>query len=103
MTGRLITIRPDGSTVSQEIEAEPELQTLNDIVGGYIELIHGFTTFGNEPCIAFCNEEGKLHGLPLNIPATLLWRQAGAATTDQLVGNVAIITGDAILRAMKEP
>lgn len=39
-----------------------DLKTLQEIVGGYIEVVYPFE---NSICL-ICNEEGKLIGLPLN-------------------------------------
>ena len=58
------------------------------------------------PCVAFCNEDGKGRGLPINRRATLLWRAAISQHNDIpatmipmlredfLVGDVAILVGD---------
>jgi Domain of unknown function (DUF3846) len=111
--GRLTIVRPNGSSEIRPIEREPALKLLNEIVGGYIEEVPGFVWLKGEPCVAFCNEEGKLQGLPYNEAATKLWRKAWPLTAeprtvqqplgDHLVGNVAIITGSKILREMREP
>lgn len=102
MTGRLTIIRPNGTVEVQPIDAEPELEVLQKIVGGYIEVVPGFKLFEREPCIAFCNEEGKLQGLPYNATATVLWGLQMHRRPDNIAGNVAIITGADILRAMTE-
>ena len=59
-----------------------------------------FEIYEGQPCIAFCNEEAKLHGFPYNHPANRAWRIAFKAATgktpepDYLVGPIAIVTGD---------
>lgn len=71
------------------------LPLLQKAVGGYIEVIPGFVKFRDEECVAFCNEEGKLNGLPYNDVATMLWHgQFSFPVNDILVGNVIVITGD---------
>lgn len=46
-------------------------------------------------CVAFCNEEGKLHGLPLNSVATRMWQtQVGRPLDDVLVGDILLVIGD---------
>ena len=45
------------------VEIADELDHWKDIVGGYLEAI----PFGNDGIILWCNEEGKLLGLPANI------------------------------------
>jgi hypothetical protein len=55
-----------------------------------------FTTYEGSPCIAFCNEEGKLphFDLPYNPTATGLWSKAiGKVPNDHLVGGIAIVVG----------
>jgi hypothetical protein len=97
----LITIHPDGKIDKKEITKIPELKDLKDIVKGWIELIPYFTTYEGIPCIAFCNEEGKLphFDLPFNATATKLWAKSVIATTgqtrinDHLVGSIAVVVG----------
>lgn len=89
------------------------LKVLQGAVGGHIELVGGFDTIEHDgdvrECAAFCNEEGKLEGLPINGIATVLWdralkRQGGTglwqhgektAPADVLVGSVIVVYGDA--------
>ena len=60
----------DGMTVvacypgkaAQVIEIDGSLESMQQIVGGYIEAIYPF----DDPVAIICNEEGKLNGLPLN-------------------------------------
>jgi hypothetical protein len=86
-----------------EFDAPPPLQFLRKAVRGHIELVPYFTRFQNAPCVALCNEHGKLAGLELNVEATRLWwysaaeahgirpRQLGG---DTLAGPVVVLTGD---------
>lgn len=73
---------------------------MQEAVDGWIELIPYFETYKGKPCMAFCNEKGKLHGLPYNEPANLAWRVAFHKARGQLpqpeylVGPVVILTGD---------
>ena len=63
---------------------KPSLKDLQDAVGGWIEAVpHRHPDFS-----AFCNEEGKINGLPLNSVATNFTGIHG----DVLVGDV-VITG----------
>jgi hypothetical protein len=91
----LISISPGGEVKRTSLNTHPTLDQLKDIVGGYIELIPRFNTFEGKPCIAFCNEMGKLHGLPVNLKATNLWMDAygGSVSPDYLVGSIAIVVG----------
>ena len=45
-----------------EAEIGDTLKDMQKVVGGYIEAIYPY----EEPIALFCNEEGKLNGLPLN-------------------------------------
>lgn len=98
---KLITIKTDGSVTETDITAPPSLETLQEIVGGYIEAVPYFNSYGGEPCVAFCNEEGKLDGLPVNEVATAAWGEVLAkhgGLFDLLVGDIVIVTGDAARR-----
>lgn len=107
MKGQLLIYAPGkDEPVSQALNRAPTLKQLQKAVGGYIELIPQFTTLGGSPCHAFCNEEGKLKGLPINRRATQLWHDAlpspgllgeGGALVDYLVGPIAVVIGDPAL------
>jgi len=104
------TIRPGIEVpriVVEEIDHAPELEEIKKQLefksGQLIETIPYFTTLLSEPCIAFCDEEGKLKGLHYNAIATALWDLAcrkdgvlepGRPLRDYLVGAVIIIAGD---------
>jgi hypothetical protein len=63
------------------------LETLQKSVGGWVQAIEsdsGDITF-------WCNEEGKLTGLPVNPVATAMWTRY-FGETDVIVGNV-VFTG----------
>jgi hypothetical protein len=109
-----------------ELDRPLDLDPLQKAVEGFIEVVPYFDTFVppsdiksfNEgeplPCVVFCNEEGKIHKLPVNYQATRLWdcalrrvRDANAkalypnglsrpdgGSADVLVGPVLIVTGD---------
>lgn len=62
-----------------------DLETLQDTVGGCIEIIHPFR---DDACIIL-NDEGKIIGLPLNRPL----KDAGGAVYDVITGTF-IIAGD---------
>ncbi len=61
------------------------LRDLQSLVGGLIQPVQI-----NNDVVAWCNEEGKLMGLPPNVKATAL---AGIGAYDTIVGTV-VITGD---------
>lgn len=90
---RLITIKTDGSETVKELQSVPRLEELQKAVGGWIETVPYFNEYEAKPCVAFCNEHGKLEGLPYNYKATVLWRHL-FETDDVLMGDVAIVQGE---------
>jgi len=97
MKGTAYIYKVDGTIEKVDLDKPPELELLKKAVGGYIELVPGLNKIKRTPCVAFCNEEGKLQGLPLNIKATELWANSGAfkhILSDVLCGDVIVITGD---------
>jgi hypothetical protein len=114
MKGKIVSIKANGEKSVVELTKPITLETIKEAVGGgYIELVPGFGSIqweGKEwhDCVAFCDEEGKLHNQPFNPYATLLWdaslRKQGHSLTDGkgnyhdiLVGDIAVIFGDAEL------
>lgn len=104
--GKLIVLTPEGETTEADLRSAPGLGRLQKIVGGYIEIVPQFTSYRGEPCVAVCCEEGKLQNLRVNREATQAWIDAMEAAgqpvmmQDDLLGNVAILTGEEILRAL---
>lgn len=81
---------------AETFDGKPSLSDLQKAVGGCIETIPMFTSYRGKPCVAYCNEEGKLNGLPFNFEATELWVQnavdnGAMNVTDVLLGD--IVTG----------
>ena len=77
-----------------------DLTTLQGLVGGYLQAVYGYRapdqTLQAWPRVTFyLNEEGKIHGLPLNPLATALWWHFDpqAIGGDILVGPVVIFGG----------
>lgn len=78
--------------VSGVVEVGPipnNLAALQEIVGGWIEGV----TLRDDGTHLYCNEEGKLRGLPPNPAATAIADacRPGFAATDQLVGDVVFL------------
>jgi hypothetical protein len=91
--GTFHILRADGDEVHGIRDKPAELEWLQQSVGGLIEIIPGFTKYLNHPCVAFCNEEGKILELPVNKEATMAWRRC-MPTSDILHGDVLIVSGD---------
>jgi hypothetical protein len=84
-----------------ELQEQPTLKQLQMGIGaggrpGLIELVPMFNNLYGRPCVAFCNEEGKLKGLKPNHYAQHLWEEATGRIIreDHLVGNIVIIVAD---------
>ncbi len=83
-----ILIKPNGtkSWVRPANGKEFELEEIQALVGGYIEIISL-----NESEVMVVNEEGKLLGLPINRKASQkAWRSRAIALSDYVVGDVVI-------------
>ena len=91
----LVSIHVDGSIVKKDITGIPPIEELKTVVGGWLETVPYFTKYNGEPCIAFCDEEGKLKHKPHNPHAQILWEKAYGRpiTEDYLVGNIVIVVG----------
>ena len=91
----LIILKSNGDCTSEGLSKPPDLAKLQSAVAGHIELVPAFDRYMSMPCVVFCNEEGKLHGLPMNVIATRAWMQCngGGPLNDVLVGDIAIICG----------
>lgn len=98
MAYKINVLTVDGSLVIHEHKLAPKLETLQRLVGGYIEVVPLLQEYNGKPCVAYCNEEGKLNGMAVNVSATKLWHLAlkenDRIIDDVLVGDVVIITAD---------
>ena len=56
----VLVVEPCKEPYTKEISAE--LSSMQELVGGYIQALYPF----DEAVAVVCNEEGKLHSLPLN-------------------------------------
>jgi len=85
-----LLITTDGEII--DIGCRPSLAQLQDAVGGYIEYVplsdEALAITGHTHM--YCNETGKLDGLPINRMATSMIR----STNDIIVGNAVLMTDD---------
>jgi hypothetical protein len=79
-----------------ELVQAPTLKQLQMGVQGSIELVPFWNHLYGRPCVAFCNEVGKIKNLPRNHYAHALWEASlgRIITEDYLVGNIVIIVAD---------
>ena len=85
-----IQITTDGKMV--QMKDRPTLAELHEAVGGYIEYVP-ITEWAKQltgHTHMYCNDEGKLMGLPLNHLATEMM----LSDNDVIVGNVVLMTDD---------
>jgi hypothetical protein len=101
MQGTTVIIHVEGNIVSVtewdkwNYDAMDFLDYLRRAVGGSIETVPYFARYDGKPCIAYCNEEGKIKGMPVNRTAQMLWMaQTSIANHDVLVGNIVVAFGD---------
>lgn len=99
MKGKIVTIKTTGEITEVDVSTASILPLLREAVGGHIEQVPFFDTYEYDnktvSCVAFCNEEGKLHLLDMNEIATIYWyRSAGRSLNDILVGDIAVVFGD---------
>ena len=107
MRGSLLIFTPEQDKPAlEELDAPPRGDRLHELVDGYIELVPRFDAIKVNGewrrCVAYCNEHGKLNGLPFNVSATAFWLEAIARNrrgdqpliADYLVGPVVVVMGD---------
>lgn len=61
------------------------LKELQGYIGGHIEIVPL-----TKDRLMIVDEEGKLKGLPLNIPATKIYNDESFCVTDTIVGNALV-------------
>lgn len=83
---KLTIIKADGTETTQMCSAE--LKELQALVGGLIEQVPHFTKYDGKKCIAWCNEEGRIKGLPVNPKATSLWKSTLGWTPEKQASGV---------------
>jgi hypothetical protein len=88
MTKLGVVIKADGTLERLDLsESEQELKSLQNAVGGYVQVIELEDDF-----TMWANEEGKLLNLPVNEIATVIWEVRFGLDTDIICGDV-VFTG----------
>jgi hypothetical protein len=83
-----VVIKADGTLERLDLsESEQELKSLQNAVGGYVQVIELEDDF-----TMWVNEEGKLLNLPVNEIATVIWEVRFGLDTDIICGDV-VFTG----------
>lgn len=99
----MIVLQPDGTARKLVQPREFSYDQVKQAVGGFIQeclyftkLTHSGTAYARG--VAYCDEEGRLRGLPHNAAATAAWCAAcpaGDPGRMQLVGNVVFLAREA--------
>lgn len=85
---QITIIKTDGTEVTTVQPHKPDLEQLQNAVGGLIETVPYFTKFKGRRGVAYANEEGLLMGLPMNRAASAAWRECAPGIGTGLVGDV---------------
>lgn len=85
-TKTALQVTTTGEVTELDLSSD-SLQTLQTAVGGWVQAIDLASDLS-----MWCNEEGKLTGLPHNPYAQFMWDEVFGAHTDYLVGDI-VLTG----------
>jgi hypothetical protein len=85
-TKTALQVKTTGEVTELDLSSD-SLQTLQTAVGGWVQAIDLASDLS-----MWCNEEGKLTGLPHNPYAQFMWDKVFGAHTDYLVGDI-VLTG----------
>lgn len=118
MPGTMRVLAVDGTVTETPYDSDPPLVDIQKAVGGYIEKVPYWDFLSpsakDQPCVVYCNEDGKVMGLPVNDPATSAWAavcveqglvpsEEHLRSRDHLVGPIVVVFGDeAFMRSMVE-
>lgn len=83
-------IRPDG--VAEVVETRTDLASMRALIGG--GWLEGVGATIESSWHAYCDEDGKNKGLPMNPVATVLAQRLGWPTGDVLCGTVVFLGTD---------
>lgn len=84
---KALHIKTTGEVRVLDFDSENEYKVIRDGVGGLIQPV----TLENE-IVFWCNEEGKMNGLPFNPLANRIFQHAFPGSRDYIVGDV-VLTG----------
>lgn len=89
---KFAVLKVDGTLEYREVSSEGEYDFLSGVVGGWIQAVPLSYDENLGDLVLWCNEEGKLNGLPVNVAATALW-ELFYGRTDVIVGDVVLSGG----------
>tara|TARA_R100001163_G_C4870421_1_gene72466 strand:- start:40 stop:324 length:285 start_codon:yes stop_codon:yes gene_type:complete len=82
---KYLIIDTDGEETHVESKEKPDLKEMQEMVGGYIEIVK--CKYNDEWKTMILNEEGKLRNLDLNTKATEMYSNNGIGIPDVIVGT----------------
>lgn len=91
--GMLAVIPLLGEITYRRCNEVPNSVELQQLVGGYIQIVPRFNIFNGELCVAYCDEEAAMKDVMANAQATELW-QSQSGHKGRLKGPVVILYGD---------
>lgn len=96
--GQIVRLNTDGAPVITEAHKHPTLEELQEIVGGYIEIV--YVMYGGKRIQMIVNEDGHAMSLPLNREATHIYHATAALrgyrTEHPIVGDAVLLVGQDI-------
>ena len=91
--GRIHYIQADGHHVTVEDESPPDLKKMQAFVEGHIDITYGL--YNGKTCQIVVNDDGHVHGLPINEKATRCYRDLsrskGNSPSHSIAGNAIIL------------
>lgn len=100
MPGHLMKIAVNGAVTVTTLDA-PHYEAIKAALeGGLLETVPYLREIHHDgrrhACVAFCDEEGKIKGLPLNVAANTIWLSQCPQMYgyDYLVGPIVVLFGD---------
>jgi hypothetical protein len=89
---KLLALRPDQTYEIIETSEDDQLKTMQQLVGGYVELIMPRSEHTRGHCI-YVNEESALIPLPLNTYAMRIMKTLGYDTREARIYGVVVVCG----------
>ena len=78
---KILILKAGGTQEPIELERQPTLKELQEWVGGYVEKVRVWPSFGKE---MYANEDGRMKRLPMNAEASVMSGQP-------IVGNAVVL------------
>lgn len=91
----MVVLQARGGEQRTDLTEVPDYLVLKAALnGGMLQLVPYFRRYNGSPCVAFCDEEGKIKKLPVNLKANTEWVEQIGLIDDVLVGPIVIVCGN---------